>query len=412
MSDWTSRVQIEFSRNPQEFVNFLLSRHFLKGNAREALTDYILAHQDVPGIGEMFWILLLPRRLSVVAVEGCCNLACRMCGGSRGKLSYLEVARLEKMLINTPTVELVTFVAGNSEPLMNPELAGNLRLTREHKANWDIVTNGHLLNDRMIDVMVSDPGASRLNISLDACRPATYQAIRRASLDRVLGNLRNFRDAKRSRGVKYPAMSLLMVGMEDNIEQLPEFVELAAELEAERVLLSHMLRDYMPGDFMRNVNWPQAIKDAQQVASRSGVRLELPADVVIAGQSLDRKGERRDGATGAGPKTNLAESSSKVEIPEDQKFLSCKGCPWLQDVHVQLNGVMNPCCNVGVDIGNIYDGPLFRNVKYLRSRIAHTRGLLYPECMKNLNCEYVAEIKRLKIIPPFIENTEMPAAVA
>ena len=48
------RVQFEFSRNPQQFVAFLMSRHSLKGNVRDALTDFILAHQDLPGIGEMF----------------------------------------------------------------------------------------------------------------------------------------------------------------------------------------------------------------------------------------------------------------------------------------------------------------------------------------------------------------------
>jgi len=148
--------------------------------------------------------------------------------------------------------------------------------------------------------------------------------------------------------VKYPALSLLMVGMEDNIEELPGFVELAAEIEAERVLLSHMLRDYTPGDFMRNVNWSQAVKEARKVASRSGVRLEFPADVVIGGQAPDRPsaslatsrpGESRDGVTVVGSKTNRAESASSVEIHDDQKSLSCKGCPWLQDVHVQLSGV-------------------------------------------------------------------------
>jgi len=343
-----------------------------------------------------------------------------MCGGSRGKIHYLKAVRLEKMLSNTPTVEMVTFVAGNSEPLMNPELAENLSLTREHKANWDIVTNGHLLNDRMIDVMVSDPGASRLNISLDACKSEPYQAIRRAPLDRVLSNLRNIRDAKRSRGVKFPALSLLMVGMEDNIEELPGFVELAAELEAERVLLSHMLREYTPGDFVRNRNWQKAIIEATEVASRTGVRLELPVDAGIADHSSvpvlpqATKESSVDPVISAGQTSVMTppqEESSKVDFSADPQ-LDCKGCPWLLDVHVQLDGVMNPCCNVGVDIGNIYDGPLFANTKYLHARIAHMKGLLYPECMENLNCAYVSEIKRLKMVPSFIEDSNAVSAVA
>jgi MoaA/NifB/PqqE/SkfB family radical SAM enzyme len=406
MFDRTSRIKDEFCNNPVEFVEFLIARRSLKGSALAALRECVRDQPDRPGMAGLFWLLLLPRRLSLMSVAGRCNLDCRMCGGSRGELKYLDSRSLETMLIHAPTVETVTFVAGDSEPLMNPDLAHNIRLTQQHRANWDLVSNGHLLNEKLVDIMVSDTAGSRLNVSLDACREATYRSIRNAPLGKVLGNLRALRDAKILCKARYPSLSLLMVGMEDNIGELPEFVELAAELQAERVHVDHMMGNHAPGDFLRNPGWPQAAEAAMRVGEQTGVRVELPHDVagLLLARAAARPPVQMASALPAAATACGAGARLKV-LPEDAAASAPKGiCPWMDSAHVQLNGVINPCCHVGVDIGNIFKGPLQRNVPYLRARFEHLKGRLHRECLANANCACAGKWKRAGSQPSFIEE--------
>lgn len=400
-------MKCAFLKNPDGWIEQCLQNRSLKGIFREAVRDAVLENQGNPEINRFSWILLLPRCLSLVSVDGCCNLSCRMCGGSKGKLEYLDRMRLGKILLHAPTAEIVTFVAGNSEPLMNPDMADNLLLIRDNNAVWDIVSNGHLLNDRLIEAMISDNNVSRLNISLDSCSETTYRSIRNAPLGPVLERLRSLRDAKNERKTPYPFLSLLMVGMEDNIEELPSFVELAAELQAGRVLLSHMLGKYKPGDFFKNPNWKTALRTAAEISRKTGVLLEMPHDA----RDLENAPVQTDPLTSVNGSSAPFAPAGAGNIPAapgdalpeiQQKQFPAGFCPWLLDVHIQLNGSMQPCCNVGVPIGNIYDGPLYRNREYLETKTALKQGKVYKQCMPNLNCAYAGMLKASPTPPSFI----------
>jgi MoaA/NifB/PqqE/SkfB family radical SAM enzyme len=410
-------LQDVFLANPDKTVAELLARRAFKGSLRETVTQTILAHQDRPDVGQYFWVLLMPRRLSLMSVAGRCNLACRMCGGSRGTLRYLTSRTLETMLKHAPFTEMVTLVAGDSEPLLNPDMASNLHAIRNHNALWDIVTNGHLLNDELIERMAADPRPSRLNVSLDACRPETYRAIRKAPLESVLSKLRALRDAKRANQSAHPLVSLLIVGMEDNIEELPQFVALAAELQAERVLLSHMLGNYSPGDFFRNPHWPVALREAAAVSRETGVRLEWPSDARPADHAAGRTtvraeqkpipaaeptvgpdGPAHSQTTHAAPRSD---NQGQAQAADNGAPIAC--CPWLLDAHIDMDGTIHPCCNVGEPIGNILESPLYRNQPYLNAKMDLMQGKLFRKCMGNLNCAYVASVRKKATAPAFID---------
>lgn len=70
MTELASRMQSELSANPQKCLDSIISQRLLKRDIRDELSSFIVANQDRPEIAELFWVMLLPHRLSVVSVEG------------------------------------------------------------------------------------------------------------------------------------------------------------------------------------------------------------------------------------------------------------------------------------------------------------------------------------------------------
>jgi len=387
-----------FAENPDGFLDFLIAKRKLKGGIRALISRFILDNSHAPQIAKYMWLPLLPHTLSVVSTKGRCNLACRMCGGGNGRLEYLRAADLDRMMAHTPTAELVILVAGDSEPLLNPETSNILRTIHAHHANCNIVTNGHLLSDRLIDAMVKTGQPASINVSLDAATPNTYKAIRGASLEAVTTRLARLRDAKNAANVQRPIISLLMVGMEDNIDELPRFIELAAELGANRVHVDHMHGNYSPGDFHLSRGWQDIMIDALIVSRETGVGLQLPHDTLRIMQDK-LNSAMVQGRMHHPPSPPAAEKSQPETGPEPTTSM----CPWLNSVFVTLSGEMRPCCDTASPIGNIMDSPLKENATYLGTRLGNLAGKTHRDCMRAANCAYVQELRRQHRAPEFMD---------
>ena len=376
----------EFHSQPEAFVGFLLEKGLLAGDIRQVLEEDILAHPERSYAKAYHWIPFMPKLVSLVATAGCCNLACRMCGGSKGKLQFVSAAQLERILDNIPTAELLIFVAGNSEPLMNPEFPGLLDVLARRQINYSLVSNGHFLNGSIAKALAGFPHHSDINISLDAASDETYKRIRGISHAKVLENLAAFAKLKAGVPKERLSFSLLMVGMADNIQELPDFVALAARFGAGRVKVDHMEGLSEPGDFMRNPDWQCHLRRGLAAANSLGVILQLPADAKSVLSRNASAAASGDPAPAAPCVTSCAEASKAGA----QKLR----CGWLHSLHIEMGGSIHPCCHTTSEtLGNIYDAPLQRNTAYLSARRLNSEGLVFRPCAKVLNCAYVQSLR-------------------
>lgn len=368
---------------PAAFVRELIAQHRLKGPWLAGLRKAVML-SNRPDLAPLLWLVFSPTLLSIELTQGRCNLACRMCGGARSELKFLTPENLRTMLEHIPTAELITFMAGDSEPLLHPQLPEIFALVNAYGVAANVVTNGHLLNDALIDRLIARDSRTDLNISLDAATAGTYRAIRGAALEHVTGNLRHLRDRKRMAHSLYPRVALLMVGMRDNIAELPAFVELAAELGAFRVMLSHMKGEYEPGDFVRHPDWPAIIRAAAQKAAETGVALQLPADISAG---------REPSAAPAPPTCGV----------QNQPPQFCH-CSWIDSVQIGLAGAMAPCCHiVERNLGNILERDISQQLLYLRYRMGNLKGAVEPGCLSARNCAYVDEQRARNLTPPLMD---------
>jgi len=120
-----------------------------------------------------------------------------------------------------------------TESLLHPEFIRFITLAEKYRINKIMInTNGMLLSEELAGSMV-EIGFHGLSISLDAATNETYRRIRKGGdFERVLNNIRKVNRIREKTGSQYPEVTLLFVLMQQNIHELPAFVDLARDLGA------------------------------------------------------------------------------------------------------------------------------------------------------------------------------------
>jgi MoaA/NifB/PqqE/SkfB family radical SAM enzyme len=417
----------------RNLVSSLLRTGMLKDANLNNLANFLARHyHDLPWAPSYAQLMVAPCRLNIQLVGGKCNLKCRMCRGTRSgsypdKLTYLEPEVFARMLESSPTVSGVTFSAGDSDPLLHPHLDQIINTAAAHRVVFDLFTNGHALSARLCRQIVESQSVAGINFSIDAATPETYQRIRGASFDRVVAKMRMFSEMRASKGSRLPNLSLSFVGMADNIEELPAFVDLAEGLGAYRVYLEN-LQGWPEDDAenrpaQENPKWAEAIREAHRRTVGTQVMLEVAGPLRTAldhGQQDDAACSMQDSAVeGATELEGISKSGetqvvdpaamtmAEIEQAKEQSQQSTLGyCPWLHGAWVHDDGSLHPCCLVthAVDLGNLTAGPVFDNEPYVQFKLKLADGAILPQCMKVKGCPYVDQLRTSGQRIQFIES--------
>ena len=135
------------------------------------------------------------------------------------------------------------------EPFMMKDFDALLDRFADGNKAVEITTNGQILTDRNIDRLVGR--RIELYISLDAATAGTYAKLRNDTFDRILGNLRRLVAAKGGRG-GLPRVHLVFMPMQVNRHELDQFVDLCADLDADRFVLRPL------NETEDELDWPRA----------------------------------------------------------------------------------------------------------------------------------------------------------
>lgn len=167
-----------------------------------------------------------------------CNLRCRMCAFSDPRVA--ELAKLQMPIELFEKIAREVFPHASyltlsclTEPLMSKDFPRRLEILKRHPVPFaEMITNGQLLNERVIRKIIEVP-LSRIGVSIDGGTAATYEHIRRrASFARLLERVDLLNRLKREMGSELPVLRLLMVATESNLDELDDFLALAERLEA------------------------------------------------------------------------------------------------------------------------------------------------------------------------------------
>jgi MoaA/NifB/PqqE/SkfB family radical SAM enzyme len=289
----------------------------------------------------------LPRSLYLEATNRC-DSACETCVRTFRSLeppADLTLERLKAIVAQFPALDRVV-VHGIGEPLLNPEIFEIVAYLKTRVPlvlfNSDAITLTRRRAERLIE-----SGLDEYRVSMDAATRETYRRIRGVGqFDRVVENVRRLIELQRDMARATPRVSLWFTAGRMNIDELPGFVLLAADLGVAEVYVQRL------------------------VFNGLGLATE---DNALHGRLREREQALLDEAEALARGRGIAMRASGLTTPLDSlqgrgpSSRHWAGCqrPWTLS-YVTANGNVLPCCispwvardYAGLVLGNAFATPL------------------------------------------------------
>ena len=130
---------------------------------------------------------------------------------------------------------------GVGEPMLVKNLPRMVRYLKDRGTYVLFNTNGTVLNEKNGRALI-EAELDELRVSFDAANAESYKVIRGKNyFNRILRNVRAFRDLQEREGHDKPRVSAWLTGLRETVEQLPEFVRVAAEAGVREVYLQRLV---------------------------------------------------------------------------------------------------------------------------------------------------------------------------
>jgi len=220
-----------------------------------------------------------PRRL-VLELTNACNLNCIMCGRNESSFTgnFFDISYLYRLEPALSYVEEVTLF-GWGEPTIHPKFKDILEFLNNFPVKKYFVTNGttlHKIEDLLFDFKVDI-----MAVSLDGACEATNDKIRRgASFNKIVSSLKKITARKKGNGLNYPYINFVMTLMKSNLYELPEMIDLAADIGLEEVKAVYLTA--FTRELADEVLWSSA-EDVRKVFAETvkrgeslGIKIKLP----------------------------------------------------------------------------------------------------------------------------------------
>jgi MoaA/NifB/PqqE/SkfB family radical SAM enzyme len=172
-----------------------------------------------------------------------CNLLCTTCPRTYADLeppADMSFELFTSIVDQVPDLQRAV-LHGVGEPMLVKHLPKMVRYLKDRGTYVLFNTNGTVLNERNGRALI-DAGLDELRVSLDAATAKSYLAVRGKNyFNRILKNVRAFRELQEREGKDRPRVSAWLTGLKETIEELPQFVKVAAEIGVKEVYLQRLV---------------------------------------------------------------------------------------------------------------------------------------------------------------------------
>ena len=236
-----------------------------------------------------------------------CNLLCETCPRTFEDLeppADMSWDLFTRIVDQVPAVARVV-LHGVGEPMLVKTLPRMIRYLKDRGTYVLFNTNGTLLNPKKFPELI-DTGLDELRVSLDAADRKSYAAIRGKDFFlRIVRDVKKFTSYQKEIDAVNPRVSLWLTGLKETVEQLPEFVRLAASMGVNEVHLQRLVFDETGFGKARpetslfeqtSKTEQSAIEAAQVIGAELGVTLNA-SGATEPGLSLKRSADDKPWAT-------------------------------------------------------------------------------------------------------------------
>jgi MoaA/NifB/PqqE/SkfB family radical SAM enzyme len=216
---------------------------------------------------------------------------------------------------------------GVGEPMLVKNLPRMVRYLKDRGTYVLFNTNGTVLNDKNGRALI-EAELDELRVSFDAANAESYRAIRGKNyFNRILKNVRIFRALQEREGHVKPRVSAWLTGMRETVEQLSDFVRVAADTGVKEVYLQRLV--FFAENAIGKARPDQALYE--QLSRDEAAHLERAASLAASlGVTFSASGA----ASEPGMSLKRNDSSSPWSL--------CRR-PWTV-MYITANGRALPCC--------------------------------------------------------------------
>jgi MoaA/NifB/PqqE/SkfB family radical SAM enzyme len=214
-----------------------------------------------------------------------CNLLCETCPRTFEELeppADMSWELFTKIIDQLPGLARVV-LHGVGEPMLVKDLPRMIRYLKARGIYTLFNTNGTLLAPRKRREII-DTGLDELRVSLDAAEAESFFKVRGKDMfGRIVRNVSEFTTLQREIGAATPRVSLWLTGLKETVDQLPDFVRLAARIGVREVHLQRLVFDDLGRGLMREDSslfekTQKAEEDAIAAAQALGATLGVTID--------------------------------------------------------------------------------------------------------------------------------------
>lgn len=296
-----------------------------------------------------------------------CNVKCKFCTDRQGEkanaeykdftmegfLSTFENESWQQAFMRSKTIALY----GWGEPLFNLDYEKIFDyVTRNFPGlGINISTNGILFSHKWSEKIVAIDD-SEINFSVNAATKETYyKLIGSNQFERVIANIRSLTGLRDECRTKNPYVALSYVATIENISELPQFVNLAADLKADSILVQDVVLLNESTEKLSLTNEPELACTMFKIAEEEAKKRKISFFSFVTNQ-VDYFLKDSDAGTYDYPclQSNIVES----DRPPSPYFANTD-CfdPW-ERFMVSENGEVFPCCRYQTSpefaLGNVY----------------------------------------------------------
>jgi len=183
-----------------------------------------------------------------IEVTNRCNLLCQTCPRTyfqREPLKSLSLNEFINIAEQFPDMQRA-LLHGVGEPLLNRELPEIIKYLKGRNIEVIINSNGTLLSSQWQENLI-ESGLDQYRCSIDGAKDETYARIRGADLlPKLRRGLDGLVKTKERLGVQTPQISIWCVATRENLQELPDLLQLSADLGVPEVYMQRLV--YFAGE--------------------------------------------------------------------------------------------------------------------------------------------------------------------
>jgi MoaA/NifB/PqqE/SkfB family radical SAM enzyme len=172
-----------------------------------------------------------------------CNLLCTTCPRTYAELeppADMSWELFTSIVDQIPNLNRAV-LHGVGEPMLVKHLPRMVRYLKDRGTYVLFNTNGTVLNEKNGRALI-EADLDELRVSFDASNAESYLAVRGKNyFNRILKNVRAFRALQEREGHLKPRVSAWLTGLRETIDELPDFVRVAAETGVKEVHLQRLV---------------------------------------------------------------------------------------------------------------------------------------------------------------------------